>query len=106
MIMDENTEIAHTIIQQMGGAGRLNAMVGANNFLTIDQGVQFSFKGSKTANKVVIKLTEMDLYDITFYKINMRNIDKSLIPVDLTEGAYEDMLKPIFEKTTGLYLSF
>lgn len=101
---DEQMEIAKTIIGQMGGQGKLRAMVGAHDFIVTDSGVQFGFKGSKKANKVVIDLTPMDLYDVKFYKINMRNIDKSLIPVDTTEGAYDDMLIDLFEGATGLSL--
>lgn len=97
-------EVAKIIIEQMGGAGRLRVMVGASNFLAIDKGVQFSFKGCPKANKMVITLTPMDTYDVKFYKINMRDLEKSLIPVDTTEGAYEDMLVDLFESTTGLYL--
>ena len=104
--MTNNQEVAKTIIAQMGGFGKLKAMVGANNIVSIDKGVMFSFKGSKVANKVVIDLTPMDLYDVKFYKINMKNIDTSMIPVDVIEGAYFDMLISIFEKTTGLYLHF
>ena len=102
----EKMEIATTIIQQLGGGGKLRAMVGASDIFALDAGVQFSFKGSKKANKIVINLTDMDLYNVIFYKINMKNIDKSMIPVETIEGAYDDMLKPIFEETTGLYLSF
>ncbi len=99
-------EIARTIIAQMGGQGRLKAMVGATNFVSTNRGVMFSFKGSKIANKIDISLTSLDLYDIKFYKINMRNLADSIIPVEEVEGVYNDMLVEIFEKTTGLYLHF
>jgi len=99
-------EIARTIIAQMGGQGRLKAMIGATNFVSTNKGVMFSFKGSKIANKVDISLTPLDLYDVKFYKINMKNLEKSIIPVDEIEGVYNDMLIEIFEKTTKLYLYF
>lgn len=101
---DEKMEIAKTIIQQMGGDTKLRVMIGAKDILALDSGVQFSFKGSKISNKVVIELTQDDLYAMVFYKINMQNIDKSMIPVKIFEGVYNDMLIPIFEETTGLYL--
>lgn len=104
---EEKMEIANTIIRQMGG-GRLRAMVGACDILALDAGVQFRFKGSKKANKVTIELTLMDTYNVTFYKIgrlNKKTFDMPIEVVNKTEGAYEDMLIPLFEKTTGLYLS-
>lgn len=104
--MNTNIEVATTIINQMGGVGKLHSVVGAYNFVAIDQGVQFSFKGSKKTNKVVITLTPMDLYNVNFYKINMKDIDKSLIPVAESDMIYADMLIELFEKTTGLYLHF
>lgn len=99
-------EIAKTIIAQMGGMGKIKAMTGATNFVSTNKGVMFSFKGSKVANKVDISLTPLDLYDVKFYKINMKNLEKSIIPVEEIEGVYNDMLVEIFEKTTGLYLHF
>ena len=114
----EKMEIATTIIQQMGGGGKLRAMVGASDIFALEAGVQFSFKGCKEANKVKIDLTEMDTYNISFYKIpklgkiNTKNLESFMAkietcntPIKTFEGAYEDMLKPIFEETTGLYLS-
>ncbi len=104
---DEQIQISNTIMQQMGGYGKLKAMIGARDMFALDSdspGLQFSFKGSKKANKVRIELTPDDLYNLTFYKINMRNIDRSTAPVEKYENIYEDMLIPVFEKTTGLYL--
>ena len=40
---DAQMEIANTIIRQMGGAGRLGAMIGAKNFLALNSGVRFDF---------------------------------------------------------------
>ena len=122
----EKLEIANTIIRQMGGSGKLRAMVGAKDILATDAGVQFSFKGCKKTDKVVIELNAMDTYTVKFFKtaryssplkivkgqiVEVKNtfeerLTKSLIPVEVVEGAYDDMLKPIFEETTGLYLSF
>ncbi len=102
--MANNTEIANTILSQMGGTGKLKAMIGANNFIAIDNGVQFSFKGCKSFNKIEIVLTSMDLYDIKFYKINMRNLEKSIIPASESSRIYVDQLVEVFEHMTGLYL--
>jgi len=122
----EKLEIANTIIRQMGGAGKLRAMVAAKDILATDAGVQFSFKGCKKTDKVVIELTPMDTYNVKFFKSAKyspscriikghvveckstfeERLKKSMIPVEVAEGAYDDMLKPIFEEFTGLYLSF
>ena len=37
-------EVAKTILQQLGGAGRLQLMVGAYNFVAYPNGVAFKFK--------------------------------------------------------------
>lgn len=94
-------EIAKTILDQFGGIGRLVTMTGAKNFTALPNGVQFSVgKGSKT-NKVVVKLTADDLYDVTFYKIR----GTSIKVVSHNEGVYNDDLKPLFERVTGFYLT-
>lgn len=104
----EKMEIAQTIINQMGAGGRLRAMIGAKDILALDAGVQFKFMLSKGGNKVVIELTPDDLYNMTFYKVGRLNKKTWDIPVKEVakfEGVYNDQLKPIFEETTGLYLS-
>ena len=114
---DEQIQIANTIINQMGGSGKLKAMVGAKDFLALDSGVQFKFKLNPKMNKVVIKYNDLDLYDVEFFKQanitgnekTIEAIDKKVangrIVVESFEGIYYDMLKPVFEETTGLRLS-
>jgi len=104
----EKLEIANTIIRQMGGGGKLKAMTGAKDMLALESGVQFKFMLSKTANKVIIDYTPDDLYNMTFYKVGRLNKKTWDIPakeIAKFEGIYNDQLKPIFEETTGLYLS-
>ena len=116
---DEQIEIANTILQQMGGHGRLKAMVGINKHCALNAGLQFSFKGSRKMNKVSIELNSMDRYDVKFYKIPtlrsdcspnaldryFENIEKCKTPVAEFGGLYSDMLINTFEDTTGLRLS-
>lgn len=114
---DEKLEIANTIIGQMGGSGRLSAMIGAKNFLALKSGVRFDFKINTKMNRCQIELNSMDLYDVKFYKnckitgnektveAMDKKIAKSQKVVESIDGIYNDMLKPIFESTTGLYLS-
>lgn len=114
---DVQMDIANTIIKQMGGSGRLGAMIGARNFLALKSGVRFDFKMNSKMNRCQIELNSMDTYDVKFYKNckitgNEKTIEamdkkiaKSQKVVEAIDGIYNDMLKPIFESTTGLYLS-
>jgi len=111
---NQQMEIANTIIRQMGGAGRLGAMIGAKNFLALNSGVRFDFKMNTKMNRCEIELNSMDLYDVKFYKnckitgnektikAMDKKIAKSQKVVEASEGIYNEMLKPIFESTTGL----
>jgi len=92
-----------TILNQMGGQNRIIAMTGAYHFAYSDekQSLRFRFKGSQKTNYVRITLNSLDLYDIEFKKIwGMKCKD-----VETVNGVLWDQLKPIFEETTGLYLS-
>ena len=114
---DEQIEIANTIIRQMGGSGRLGAMIGAKHFVALNSGVRFDFKMNTKMNRCQIELNSMDTYDVKFYKnckitgrektveAMDKKITKSQKVVEAIEGIYNDMLKSIFESTTGLYLS-
>ena len=96
--------VAHTILQQMGGSGKLSAMVGAHDFIGDDKSLQFSFKGSRKANKcrVVFDYTT-DTYIFQLWKFNKRTYD--MAKVYELELVYWDMLIDLFESETGLYLS-
>lgn len=100
-------EVAKTILDQMGGQRRLQAMIGAANFLIYNNppGVSFKFmqtgKPSKTGNLVKILLDEdLDLYDVEFgYTRGMsyRKI-KNLV------GIQAENLSQVFRSQTGLAL--
>lgn len=110
---EDSRIVANTIIAQMGGGGRLKAMIGAHSFLALDAacgGLQFDFKAGQIANRVRIELNGLDLYDILILKITKRGgrfTGKGLNArtVGQLDNAYSDMLKEFFEKTTGLYLT-
>jgi hypothetical protein len=97
------SEIASTILKQMGGSSRLNAMIGATGFLSIKNGngVSFRFKGSKIANYVEITLNSLDTYTVRFVKIRGTEVKE----VKTEPIVYCDGLKPLFERTTNLYLT-
>lgn len=108
--------IADAIIQQLGNPYEIIAMIGAQ-LLSLDDGLQINFKGSRKANKCRIILAK-DVYTMTFYKYRPGAKITSL-PADATfeqmmahtcpvVGEYPDLydtqLKPIFEEFTGLHL--
>ena len=106
-----NQEIAQTIIQQMGGFGRLQAMVGAKDFVALTPseseahgpGILFNFKGSRKANKCRVTLSWNDTYRFELYKYNRRTLKcPKVFEID---DIYCDMIIQIFEEETGLYLS-
>lgn len=95
--------VANEIIRQMGGQKRLAIMTGAHTFVADDNSVQFKFKGSRKANICKVTLDLMDTYTFQLYQFNNRTFDCP--KVYELEGAYNDMLKSLFESETGLYLS-
>lgn len=106
--MTENERIAKTILDQMGGVNRISAMTGARDFVAIERGVQFSFpKAIAGINKVIIRLTPADLYDIEFGVVRKSRQTGAMEYTRraLHDGIYADGLKRIFEKATGLFLS-
>jgi hypothetical protein len=93
-------QIAQTIIDQLDGAGRLTAMTGAHSFLAMSAGIQFKFKGSQKANCMIVKLNPSDTYTVEFWRTG--RAAKHVLGVT---SVYAEDLKPLFEQTTGLYLS-
>lgn len=104
--MTRNQEIAKIILQQLGGTGRLNIMTGAKNFVAIENGVRFNIgRNAKGVNVVTIVLNASDTYDVEFGAARRVKLEMRYTVKDRTEGAYVDMLKPIFENATGMYLT-
>jgi hypothetical protein len=96
-------EIAQTILDQMGGANRLYTMIGARHMVALDGigGLQFSFSGCRSANKLVIRLNGLDLYDMTFWNVKRNG---ECIQVSESCNVYADQLQDIFIADTGLDL--
>jgi hypothetical protein len=94
-------EIANTILQQLGGSGRLRAMTGAYNFVDTGNGLSFRIKNPK-ANYIQINLNAKDLYDVEVGRI--RGNDYKIVKSE--NDLYFDQLKPFIEEATGMYLSF
>ena len=98
-----NLVVANTIVQQMGGAGKLRAMIGAHTYVGSDTGLQFQFKGCRTANKVQITLGGLDLYKMEIFQLRSGGTEAREVYSE--DMLYFDMLIPEFEKATGLCLS-
>lgn len=90
------------LLNQLGGINKLRVMIGALNFLKLENGLSFSFKMCKDANYCVIKYMDgKDLYNMEFLKVN----HDSVKTIKNFENLYVEDLKPVFEKFTGLFLS-
>lgn len=98
----EESQVANTILQQMGGARKLMAMTGAKHFLTTSNSVSFRFPNRLRSkpNHVEITLRPDDTYDMAFSRI----VKYEAKPLKTYRGIYFDQLIELFEKQTGLYL--
>jgi len=67
---------------------RLFFALGATQIVYGEGLVQFKVKGDKGINKVVVKYTQEDLFDVEFYSI--RGMKVKL--VDTVKGLYNDMV--------------
>jgi hypothetical protein len=94
-----NTITATEILNQLGG-NKFIAMTGATCYADGNTLVS-KFKGSKVANIMYVTLNENDLYDVKICKF--KNMDVKTVKE--VNNAYSDMLKEIFENTTGLRAS-
>jgi hypothetical protein len=99
---NHSKRVADLIVQQMGGTGRLAAMLGAKNFVRLQSGLQFdiSSRGSKNkANRVVITYEPgSDEYTMIFYRL--RNLDLQI--VSRHPHLQVAQLQPTFTQETGL----
>lgn len=102
-------EVANTILRQLGG-NKFLAMTGAKNLIGTDEGMGglvFSLPGRMAKNGinvVRIILNAMDTYDVKFEKLG-RAPKFERTTVSEIEGVYEDMLRDVFTKETGLQTS-
>jgi len=96
----EGNDVANTILQQMGGSGRLKAMIGAKNFMAHENALSFKFPNPKRSlgNYVKIELDAgSDTYSMEFYN-GMKSVKK-------IDGLHAEDLKKAFESQTGLFVS-
>lgn len=98
--------VANTILEQLGGASRLKAMIGAHSFHKEGKILIFKWKAKahKGAKAVRITLEPSDTYKMEFFA----QAPAPTFEVKITatyEDVYNDQLVEIFERETGLYLS-
>ena len=95
---------AEIILSQLGGSGRLGAMIGAHNFMYSQEDptwLSFRYKGCRKANYVKVTLDPSDTYTVQLMKL--RGYDAK--EVFTASGIFADKLKVTIEAHTGLFLS-
>jgi hypothetical protein len=101
----QQIEVANTIMRQLGGYGRLKAMVGIRDPVALEGlgglGFKFPNKAAGRPNYVGIRLNGLDTYDVKFKRLHGFNVKTTAE----YENIYWDQLKGLFEKETGLYLT-
>ena len=102
-ILNEALKPYEIILQQLGG-NKFVAMTGAKNLATGGNKKNLSFSIGRNAKKVthvIITLTSADLYDMEF--INMSGGKRKVLKK--VKGVYNDMLRKMFTKYTGMRTS-
>ncbi len=107
-------QVAQTILAQLGGAGRLSAMIGARDFVAYSSasesphgqglgGVAFKFpnRARSKPNYLKIILDPSDTYTVEFGRT--RGYDYRVLRS--RSGVYVSQLRPLIEAETGLQLS-
>ena len=94
--------IGKTILEQMGGARRLQVMLGVQQFISLNDGIGIKWpnKNPSKGNYVEIRLNGSDLYDVTFFNAG-RGAKKLVKKFD---DIFFDDLVNTFERQTGWYL--
>jgi hypothetical protein len=103
--MTTETKPAAIILQQLGGANRLRAMINARNFMTTRDGqtLIFTFSMLPKANTISITLNALDLYDIEFLKITKLGANRKTVAE--FGNVYAEDMRGLIEDFTGLALS-
>lgn len=100
--LEEGANVANTILKQMGGSRRLQAMLGAKHFMDHGDALSFKFPNRKRSkgNYVKITLKGDDTYTMEFSQLVKYNAK----PVKTYEGLHAGDLKRTFTRQTGLDL--
>lgn len=105
--MTQTLEVATTILAQLGGMGRLRAMLGAHSFTGGKDRLTFKFKAKAQngINAIVVILDSHDTYTVEFWAWKTRNGMKNFERAGCVDDVYCDRLRSVIETMTGLRLS-
>ena len=99
------SQVANTIVQQLGGSRKLQMFIGLKQILTASNAVTLVFPKPKhrgAVNRVRITLNGKELYDMEF----IRTHGRSAKVVSEFNDVYAEDLRDRFEEGTGLYIRF
>jgi hypothetical protein len=97
--MSANIAIAQTISEQIGH--RAFFLMGTRHKMADGPALLFDLRGSRTVNKIRVRLDPSDTYTVTFWKIRGMTCNT----VAEFSGVYADGLNQLIESQTGLALS-
>lgn len=98
----QTTNTAENILSQLGGSGRLKAMIGAHTFVGDDTTLVFKFRAKAIDGYKAIRVT-LDPSDT--YTVGLIAIRGLKIKTKDVAGVYFDNLVRVIESETGLRLS-
>lgn len=93
--------IANTIRQQIGSKALY--MLGAKDFVGGQNFLQFTIRGSRKVNRLVVTLDALDTYTVKALKITQHGL--KINEVSQEKGIFCDILHASIERQTGLYTS-
>jgi hypothetical protein len=94
------TEVARTILQQLGGSHFI-AMTGAKLVFCTKNGLTVTVPKNVTCtNRFEVRLNDSDLYDLWFYQVQKNGKIKL---VKSYRDVFFDDLQDLYTETTGLY---
>lgn len=105
--MANDLEVANTILAQLGGMGKLRAMIGAHSFTFGMDRLTFKMK-ARAHNGIVavsVILVPWDVYTVEFWAWKTRNGMKNFERVGCVDDVLCDRLRSVIETMTGLKLS-
>jgi hypothetical protein len=97
----DKIDLANSIMACIGNQNRLKMMIGAKQFMLVENGLSFKFPRSNGINYIKITLNGKDLFDVEYGYITAKGYKVKETSNDL----YNDMLKNDIEQTIKKYLS-
>lgn len=103
---EDSKAFAETVLTQLGGNGRVSAMIGVKHIIAethndlLSVVIRFKAKSANQSNAVRITLDPKDVYIMEFLSIRSGKVKSK----GIVEGVYCDTLIETFEEYTQLYL--